>query len=112
PGQTSTPHVVFLKNVNSGAALAITAAATAVSGSLSADDITVTIEARNPDGTDLPDAPVTQSLSAWATPTALGTPNIPDNGEQRYHVTASVAGTVTTSGASTGFNLVFTGTQL
>lgn len=114
PGGTSGPHVFWLKNNDSGAGLAITGVATITdfgSGDYDPTDLMITMQAVTPDGSGNVGAPVTQSLAAWTSPTAFG-PNIPDNGEQRYHMTVTLDSGVTTSAATVSFDFTFTGTQI
>lgn len=111
PGEPGDPHVVWLKNTNTDVALAITAAASALSGSLNPDHVMVTIEARTPDGSGSAGTPVTQSLHLWQNSTTV-LPSLPATGEQRYHVTVEVAESVTDENSDAVFNLTFTGTQI
>ena len=116
PGGTSGPHVFWLKNNGSGVDLAVTAAATLVDiggGDYSSDDITITITPMLPDGTGpaVGASPVTQTLTAWLSTTALGLPNIPTNEEQRYHMQVTIDPGVTKSSESVSFDFTFTGTQ-
>ncbi|KKR70221.1 MAG: hypothetical protein UU81_C0065G0001 [Microgenomates group bacterium GW2011_GWC1_41_8] len=112
PGEPSGPHVIWLKNNGSGVDLAISAAATVSVEEINSDDVTVTLEARSADGSTSAGTPVTQTLTAWETPTALGSPNIPTDDEQRYHMTVEIAEAVTASDDDVTFDFTFTGTQV
>ncbi len=114
PGQSSTPEYFFLKNNASGVSLALSAQAT-VGGGNEIDPTLVTVEivAVTGGGAIEPGAtPVSQSLTAWATPTALGVPNLANNDSQRYRMTVSFNSSITDSGADSIFDFMFTGTQL
>lgn len=112
PGQPSGPHVVWLKNNNSGVSFDISAIATVTTETISSDDVMVTLVAMDNAGTTQTGTPVTQTLTAWETSTALGLPTVPTNGEQRYHMTVTIDPDVTTSGATSAFDFTFTGTQV
>ncbi len=114
PGATDT-EFFRLKNIGD-VDLAITAQAASISGDLNANDITITITPV--DSLYHPivgSTPITHSLHEWETPTSLGIPNISHGGTsgtiQRYQADVTISSGVTTGGASSIFDFIFTGTQ-
>ncbi|CAN5169194.1 hypothetical protein BH09PAT1_BH09PAT1_0490 [soil metagenome] len=111
PGQTIT-NFFRLKSTNTSTDLSIAAQAASVSGGLSDTDISITFTALDSNSSPV-GVPITQTLHQWESPTDLGLPNVLANGnQQRYKMDVTVSPNLKAGGASTTFDMVFTGTQV
>lgn len=110
PGQ-NVNKFFYLRNNSVGSGLAISAQTLNVSGAIAPADVTLTFTPV--DALDVPVGPaVSQTLAAWTTTPSSLAFSISAGSNQKVRMNVAFSSTISTSGASAIFDVMFTGTQV